>query len=457
MSPPFIAVQYDAVTVGLSFILASFASYVALAIAKRVRNSDSALTLGWWIAGSFAMGTGIWATHFVGMMAMSAPFSIGFSYSATALSWFAALGASATAYFIAARPRLTYGRLAGGAAVMGSGISAMHYIGMLGMDMTPSITWDVNWVIFSVVIAIAASTVALLIFFELSKLSGAPTRIGQLTAALVMATAVCGMHYSGMVAASFPFGSMCRSAGELGGDRLVWSVTGATILLLAQTLFISILETRMQRNASRREATWRTKEKSLQKLAFRDPLTGLPNRLLLDDRLNLAIERCTRDETRLALLFIDLDGFKPVNDTFGHRIGDALLVEVSRRLTANARATDTVARLGGDEFLVLLEGNPDTDATTDVAQRIIDDLKLPFLSAGLTCQISCSIGITTYPDGSPRDDLIAHADAAMYSAKRAGGSAYAIFQPSMLGAGGHSKSTRNETNSRPFGQAIKQR
>lgn len=436
MTTPFVAVQYEESIVGLSFMIASLASYVALDLAKRVRNHDSVLAHGWWFTGSIAMGTGIWATHFVGMLAMSAPFSMGFAYGATGLSWVAAVAASATALYIAAHAQLTYARLAAGALVMGGGISAMHYIGMMALDMTPAIEWTAGWVLLSIAIAIATSTVALWVFFELQKLKREAARLGQAAAALVMGLAICGMHYSGMAAASFPTASICRSASELGGDRLEWLVAGATLLLLTQTMFNSMMDTRMQRNALDLETSWQTKATSLQKLAFRDALTGLPNRLLLDDRLSLAVERSLRDNKKLAVLFIDLDGFKPINDTYGHRFGDAVLIEMARRLASHARATGTVARVGGDEFVVLLEGDTDTQAITGVAQRIIDDLGLPFQAGERDIRLACSVGIATFPNGAPWEELIAHADAAMYTAKRSGGAAYVFFGPGMVDASG---------------------
>ncbi len=317
---------------------------------------------------------------------------------------------------------------------MGGGISAMHYIGMSALDMSPPIEWKTSWVVLSIAIAIAASTVSLLVFFELLKLHGGAARIGQAAAALVMGAAICGMHYAGMAAANFPIESVCLSAGELGGDRLEWLVAGVSLLLLTQTMLTSMVDARVHRNAAHLEVSWRSKATSFQLLAFRDALTGLPNRLLLEDRLHLAVERCTRDATHLAILFIDLDNFKPVNDNFGHRFGDMVLKEMAGRLATHARATDTVARVGGDEFVVLLEGDPDSQAIIGVAQRIIDDMSRPYMAGGHAIHLSCSIGIATYPEGAAREELIAHADAAMYKVKRAGGSAYAFFDPSMVHA-----------------------
>lgn len=172
-------------------------------------------------------------------------------------------------------------------------------------------------------------------------------------------------------------------------------------------------------------------EEEVKHLAFYDPLTHLPNRRLLHDRLHQAVIRAKRDSRRLALMFIDLDKFKPVNDEFGHQAGDELLQAMAHRLQACVRESDTVARVGGDEFVVLL---PSIDAAQDalgVAEKIHKALKQPFtLSEGETVSISSSSGIAIYPDHA-RDEttLTSHADAAMYQAKAAGRDRFVMFHP----------------------------
>jgi diguanylate cyclase (GGDEF)-like protein len=426
----FITVGYNLWVVGLSFLIASFASFVALDLAKRVRTTDMFLARGWWIGGSAAMGTGIWSMHFIGMQAASFPFVVGFGYVVTALSWVAAVGVSAIALFIASRSHLTLPRLGVGAFSMATGICAMHYMGMAAMDMAPGIQWSVPWVVASAVIAVVASAAALMIFFGLRRLSGAVARWGQLAAALVMGAAICGMHYTGMAAAGFPEGAVCLSADQLRGDSMGLLVAVATVVLLTLTMFTSAIDARMQGKAAALAASLQSANTELQQLAFRDALTGLPNRLLFDDRVGVAVERCARDGSTLAVLFVDLDGFKPVNDSFGHRFGDDVLREMARRIAAQARATDTVARVGGDEFVLLLEGDPDTTATAQIAQRIIDAVTAA-MGGEHEVRLSCSVGIAMFPSDGPRDQLMAHADAAMYAAKRAGGGGYAFFEPHM--------------------------
>lgn len=157
------------------------------------------------------------------------------------------------------------------------------------------------------------------------------------------------------------------------------------------------------------------------RLALYDTLTGLPNRKLLDERMQLALARAKRDREHLALLFIDLDKFKPVNDNYGHAYGDLLLKEVARRLRACMRESDTVSRLGGDEFVALLTEVEDRNAVLTVATKILACVTKPYEIAGHTFHISASIGAAHYPeDGSDAKALVRAADLAMYDAKNSG-------------------------------------
>jgi diguanylate cyclase (GGDEF)-like protein len=162
-----------------------------------------------------------------------------------------------------------------------------------------------------------------------------------------------------------------------------------------------------------------------------DSLTQLPTRVYFEDRLAAAATKCDANASRLALLFIDLDGFKPVNDTYGHSIGDLVLEQVGQRLKAMSRGKDVVARVGGDEFLLLLTNVQTEETVAQVASRLIQGLSHPYAVEGREVMISCSVGIAMYPDGCSHAKLIARADAAMYASKRAGGSNHCFYSTAM--------------------------
>lgn len=169
-------------------------------------------------------------------------------------------------------------------------------------------------------------------------------------------------------------------------------------------------------------------QERIRQLAMNDPLTGLPNRRELWERISIELARAARDGTMLAVLFIDLDGFKEINDVHGHEIGDALLVTISRRLAESVRAVDTVGRLGGDEFVTLLTGLRGPGAGTAIAQKLLESVAAPCPMGGtLTVNVTASIGIAFYPDhGAEATTLVHRADVAMYEAKRAGKNRFAV-------------------------------
>ncbi|TAN83936.1 MAG: diguanylate cyclase, partial [Gallionella sp.] len=168
-------------------------------------------------------------------------------------------------------------------------------------------------------------------------------------------------------------------------------------------------------------------EGKLTQMALYDHLTGLPNRTNFFDRLEFSLSHARRNQSVLALLFIDLDGFKKINDTLGHAMGDRLLKEVAQRLRANTRGSDTVARMGGDEFTVILNNLQDIEDATCIAEKLIKAMNQPIDLDGNTYNIGASIGIAAYPDHAGNmDELINAADSAMYQAKANGKNKYEI-------------------------------
>lgn len=164
-----------------------------------------------------------------------------------------------------------------------------------------------------------------------------------------------------------------------------------------------------------------SRERDLWDKAHQDKLTGLYNRLMFDMSLERAISNARRNQSQLAILFIDLDNFKIVNDTYGHKAGDDVLLEIARRLKSCQRNNDTLARYGGDEFALLLENIEDINSVTQVAQRVIDECAQPISSDGYSARVSASVGISLYPNDAitPRV-LLSYADRAMYKAKSKG-------------------------------------
>jgi len=207
--------------------------------------------------------------------------------------------------------------------------------------------------------------------------------------------------------------------------QAVFGALTLTILVVVRQVLAARDNLRLLAERAAQEARFRHE-------ALHDPLTGLANRALLRDRAEHALVRASRkQQLPLALVFLDLDNFKTVNDSLGHAAGDALLVEAGHRLIACVRATDTVARLGGDEFAIFIEDPTDAEGCTLITTRIIDALERPFTLEGRDLFISASLGIATARDGESADDLLRNADVAMYIAKTRGKGRLEHFAPEM--------------------------
>jgi diguanylate cyclase (GGDEF)-like protein len=430
--------SHDSQLVACALLIASFASYVALDASQRVRAADKRLCAWWLLGGSVAMGTGLWAANFTALLALRLDVPLGFAIDATGLSWLAAVAASAVALYASSFEKLAWPRLWTGAIVSGIGLAATHYLGLRALELAPAIAWNWQVVIASVVAAIGASATIMEAFF-LARTSRRGQRF-DLACAFGMAGALGALHALGLAAAIFTEGSFCISEEGLSVDRLGTVLVGSAVALLVFTLSTAQLETKLRARSAALSARLRSANERLRQRALRDPLTSLPNRTLFEKLLSKALKRLAaavaegREGAKVVVLFIDLDGFKPVNDTLGHAVGDQVLKEVATRLRKSVRAGDVVARIGGDEFVMLMECETALVDPVIAARRIVEAVGATIQTASRPVQVSCSVGIASYPEHGPRERLVAHADAAMGEAKRAGGNTWAKFEDRMEGA-----------------------
>lgn len=208
-----------------------------------------------------------------------------------------------------------------------------------------------------------------------------------------------------------------RATVGLSGD--IVDAVAAGVNALGEELEASYRE--IEQRVADRTAELAVATSELRRRALHDDLTGLPNRAVCWDRLTHRLNVAGRRTARFAVLFLDLDDFKGVNDSLGHAVGDQLLIEVARRIRSELRAGDTAARVGGDEFVILLDEVASSDAALAVARRVNSRLQVPYDLAGHTHLATSSIGVAMGPDGlSTADSMVAAADAAMYEAKRSG-------------------------------------
>ena len=423
--------SYNPLLVSASLFVAILASYTALDMAGRISTAQGRAAHLWLGGGASAMGVGIWSMHFIGMLAFSLPMRLGYDPAITLLSLLIAVASSVFALWLVCQEQLPWSRLMFGAILMGIGIASMHYTGMAAMRMNPLIHYIPSLFILSIVIAVLASGAALFIAFHLRQ-QGSRVYFYRAVAGVVMGLAIVGMHYTGMAAAEFQIGSICGAAkGGVNTGWLALLVIIVTMAILAITLIVSVLDMRLESRTSRLAVSLAEANQELTYQALHDNLTKLPNRALLEDRLKQAIDSAARADRRFALMFLDLDGFKAVNDAYGHAVGDLLLIEVANRILPKTRTEDTISRVGGDEFVCLGDVREPEDAAV-LAEKILILIREPFHVAGHELQMSASIGIAMFPgDGGAQHELLTHADAAMYHAKSLGGDSYCFFEASM--------------------------
>jgi diguanylate cyclase len=429
--------SYNLALVALSIVVATLASYTALDLAGRITlQAVLRLRRVWLAGGAAAMGVGIWSMHFIGMLAFSLPIPLGYDLPITGASLAIAFVVSYFALAVVTRRTLSRPRLIAGGVLMGIGIAGMHYTGMAAMRMEPGIRYQPGLFAASLAIAVAASIAALWIAHTLRDSNQHRIIVKRIGAAAVMGIAITGMHYTGMAAADFAPGTICGAVqganpSVIAGEHAQWLAT-TVILFTFAILVVTLLLSRFDARATQLVGSVTTLNNQIVRLATYDTLTGLLNRSSLTERIGRAIDVSRARHRPFAILFMDLDGFKTINDSLGHAFGDEVLKAFALRLLQCVRAADTVARLGGDEFVILAEDLTSAQDAAQMADGVLARMRDGIVAEGQALQVMPSIGVALFPqDGDSVDALLRHADAAMYEAKREGRGIYRFFEARM--------------------------
>lgn len=421
-------VSWDPVLIGISFVVAFIASFIALDSAGKVAISNRRESTFWRLSGGATLGMGIWSMHFIGMLAMKMSMPINYHFSLTAFSFFIALISATLAINIAISGNtLSTKRLVVATGILSAGVVTMHYVGMYAIIEHVAILWSHSLILLSVMIAIVASGVGLWLAFHLRQ-NTRRALFNRLVAALIMALAIASMHYTGMGAATFTHFGHTVHNGLSTLELSVW-VCAVTLVILGIMLVVSMVDSQLR--TSRLADNLHQLNCQLEHQVHFDALTGLANRTHIDACLQACLQHSKLHQHQFALVFIDLDRFKVVNDTWGHHIGDQLLIASTQRIYSCLDDTMTLARLRGDEFILLV---PDCNKETITAllTRIAAAIGDPFTLFGYTIRVSLSAGSSIYPEhGSTLHELKVKADMAMYHVKQAGRNGWAIYSPEM--------------------------
>ena len=408
----------------LAFLIASAAAFVALDLARRLQTTGERESRAWLAAAAVALGSGVCAAQFIAdaarVAASAGPTQPWVAFGAWAMALVLSVAVLAQAGGGVPGPR----RIAVAAGMLGIGLPAVQLalLAAFGGVFGANVQWSL--LALAPVTAAVGGAAALGLFFLLrQRFESYRNACAAAAACVLAATVVVGQHLTAQ--AMSPAAPGADPLGPALGPLLMAALAGLATAALLAGLHVGAAR------FERRRLAHVSARQDLRKLALRDPLTGLANRVMFDGALNQAVQHADANSTRLALLFIDLDGFGPINQALGHHNGDRLLREAAARLRAVTGPQDRLARLGADKFLILRTDDPGTDVAAHLAGEVLECLHQPFTLPDRDTTLSASIGIAMYPEHGAMSTLLSHAEAAMRGAKGTGGATYCFFEARM--------------------------
>lgn len=425
----------------LAYLVACAAGFGTLDMAERVGHvEDPTARRHWRWLGASCLAGGIWSTHFISMLAFQAPIAIHYELITTFASLVIALIASLFAMRTLSHTNLQLHQYLLASLWMGLGIALMHYVGMSAMRSQALVYFETGRFFASVVIAIGASLAALLLSSYLRTGAGMFHQLLKYAASLVLGAGILSMHFTGMAAMQMlvPDGADLSLPLADNPTQLGLSVAVITLLVIGSSISAALADKKLQHKERdlRRVNTLLSEldqaRVSLQQVAHYDALTNLLNRRGFNQIFAEKIAEKTASGGMLAVIFLDIDHFKRINDSLGHDAGDQLLTVLAGHIKGSVRShADVVARFGGDEFCILISIHH-RDEARHLAQRILQKMKEPVELAGRRMVMTTSIGISLFPDdGQTCEELLKTADMALYQSKDAGRNSLHFFSSNL--------------------------
>ncbi|AUC95259.1 bifunctional diguanylate cyclase/phosphodiesterase [Bradyrhizobium sp. SK17] len=399
----------------IAALICAGGSWTVIRLFYRASNTQGAQRLGWHFLTAVAAGAAIWCTHFVAMLAFDPGVPVGFDPILTILSLLMAMAGTFAGFLLAATSS-TQPIPAIGGGLVGLTISAMHYVGMMAYRVQGIVSWDMVYLDASIVLSVVLSGLAL--HFAMRRAA----EVDKYLATGLLALAITSLHFTGMTA--FQVLPM-RMDGSFSDPAALWTlaicVAGVALVVVGAGLASYLID----------NSTRAASDEQLRYMALNDTLTGLPNRASFNARLDHELDFARRTGARIALIGIDLDRFKEINDLRGHAAGDEVLRVIAQRIANLLREGEFAARLGGDEFMAIHRLR-DVTALEDFVKRLENAFSRPIQLDNVEIAPGASLGIAIYPDnGSDKATLISNADLAMYSAKSDIARAACFYDPSM--------------------------
>ncbi len=399
--PTISAFAYHQLLVAIAGSVCLFGTWVGMRHFARARATSGTTRIGWLFMASVGTGAALWAATFISILALDPTLNSGFEPLATGAVLLVAIAACLIGFGIGSR-HFTLAPEAGGLA-MGAGILAMHFIALKGWHIAGHLEWNAPGVVITLLLGLGLSALAV------NRANRPVTRWCRHGAAIVLAFMICVMHYAltnSATAVADP--SIVLPAYLIPAHVLGLAVVGTVLLVMGSGFSTYIIDLKVRTESADR----------IHQLSFNDTMTGLPNRIAFNERLAFDAAEAHEKAHRLAAFSIDIDGFKDVNDLFGHSAGDLLLIEVAERMRRILGPGEFLARQSGDEFLGLqMSGNHPQDAKA-FAERIAGVFAQPFQVGDQQVNLTASIGFSIFPLDTPeRDQVLSNAKLAMHRGK----------------------------------------
>ena len=406
---------YQQILVVTAGAVCLFGTWVGMRHFARARATEGPTRHGWLFMASVGTGTALWASTFISILALDPLMVSAFEPIATGLVLAIAITACLASFEIGSRHFPLAPEIGG--VVMGVGVLAMHAVALAGWNIEGSFDLNLSGAVLTVVLGLALSIVAV------NRANRPVTRWCRHGAAISFAVMICAMHYSLVAAATVvPDASITLPPGLLPAHFLSVAVVGAVLLVMGNGFSTYIIDQRVRTESADR----------IHQLSFNDTMTGLPNRIAFNERLAFDSAEAHEKAQKLAAFSIDLDGFKDINDLYGHGAGDLLLIDVAERMRKQLSTSEFLARQSGDEFLALKTSSNHPQDAQAFAMRISKAFASPFMVQGYPVNLTASIGYSIFPTDTPeRDQLLSNAKLAMYRGKTSQGGSICAYSREM--------------------------
>lgn len=426
-------IHYDFWLILLSLTASTFAMYITFGLVDHLYRTRPNHRNVLFAAYSIAIGSGLWSIHFINLLIFHGGGLFRIFSVDMFEAWLVALIIGLTLCAVASKKVIVLDKLIAGGLIIGAGSYAMFYLALKGLnefdntDKTGSlISFEPLALLMAIAVAFIAAIITLATTSWMKDYVGDSKILIKLIFSFITGITILAVHVMFNTSVSIK-SQVLQDAASVDRTMLAILITLGLVCLFLLAFVVALYYEKYGASTFQISMMDRKNSADTASTGFKDPLTHLPNRRAFQRELETAINRSNRANNTVALAYIDLDHFKPINDNYGHHVGDAVLLLVAQRLNAAVRICDTVARIGGDEFAALIEDIKSDEDIIPIVERIVLSMKEPFLVDKQQIEISCSVGIAVYPRDGDMDKLMICADAAMYKAKENGKNQFKFF------------------------------